>query len=132
MAIGTCSRITTQRDLRRAFWSVHDQFDNDRRAGAPYRATVRTAWVDFIDAMCRAGVITEALAGRAVLGETRPAGPPALRTAKDIVAAIDANVADVNAGRIDWEEFTRRQFRTWDAVADRPRLHDRVLSLLRT
>ena len=63
-----------------------------------------------------------------------PAGavPPVLRTAADIVAAIDANVADVDAGRIDWETFTRRQFATWDAVDGRPRLHDRVLSLLRS
>ena len=63
-----------------------------------------------------------------------PAGavPPVLRTARDIVAAIDVNVADVNAGRIDWDEFTRRQFATWDAVDGRPRLRDRVLSMLRT
>lgn len=125
-AAGGARRITTQRDLRRAFWAVHDQFDNDRRAGALYRADVRTAWVDFIDHMCRAGVISEALAGRAVL--EAPKGP----TAREIVAAIDANVAAVNAGRIDWEEFSRRQFRAWDAVEGRPRLHDRVLSLLRT
>ena len=68
----------------------------------------------------------------AAVGASRISKRSELRTARDIVAAIDANVADVNAGRIDWEAFSRRQFATWDAVDGRPRLHDRVLSLLRS
>ena len=39
------------------------------------------------------------------------------RTAKQVAAQIKANVADVDAGRITWAEFTTRQRAAWDSVS---------------
>lgn len=71
-------RITTQRDLRAAFWA---QTQHKRRfvcsnmgkrqfrakTQNEYPAEVRTAWVDFVDHMEKSGQISEALAQRATL-----------------------------------------------------------------
>lgn len=51
-------------------------------------------------------------------------------TAKQIAAAIEANVVALNARQIDFAEFDRRQRAAWDHVIGRPRLHDRVLDIL--
>jgi hypothetical protein len=66
--------ITNQRDLRRAFWDAHPDFEwQAREAGlltAPqnrHSATVRCSWVDFVDYMHRSGQISEKLAFRATL-----------------------------------------------------------------
>ena len=63
-------RITTQRDLRAAFWRAHASFAAERRPGRrqnDYRADIRMAWCDFIDGAEQSGAITAALADRATL-----------------------------------------------------------------
>lgn len=66
-------QITTQRDLRAAFWEAHrGSACKVNRRGNPVRqnqqcADTRMAWVDFVDAMQKSGVITERLAFRATL-----------------------------------------------------------------
>lgn len=60
--------ITTQKDLRAAFWEAHPQYK--RRPGwvqNHYPVDVRIAWCDFVDNMARSGEISEALAQRATL-----------------------------------------------------------------
>ena len=60
-------RITTQRDLRAAFWRAHA---GERRPGwrqNDYRADIRIAWCDYIDEAEQSGAITAALADRATL-----------------------------------------------------------------
>lgn len=66
--------ITTQKDLRNQFWREHPSFDHQaREAGIRSKgqnaqcATVRCAWIDFVDYMRRSKQITEALAQRATL-----------------------------------------------------------------
>jgi hypothetical protein len=49
--------------------------------------------------------------------------------AATIAAKINQNVADVTANRIDWNEFTRRQYAAWDLVTEGVR--DDVLEILR-
>lgn len=67
-------RITNQRDLRRAFWAAHPHFaEQAREAGILSKrqnhhcATVRCAFVDWLDALQRDGRISSALADRASL-----------------------------------------------------------------
>jgi hypothetical protein len=66
--------ITTQKALRLAFWEAHPDFDHQaREAGIRSKpqnehcATVRCAFVDYVDNMNRCGVISDALAQRATL-----------------------------------------------------------------
>jgi hypothetical protein len=65
--------ITSQKDLRHLFWSENaGGYKRQYRNGKPldqnqYAADVRMAWVDFVDACVRNGVIDEALASRATL-----------------------------------------------------------------
>ena len=66
--------ITTQKELRKAFWEAHPSFDHQaREAGIRSKsqnhhcATVRLTWCDFVDMMVRDGQISEALAQRATL-----------------------------------------------------------------
>lgn len=68
--------LTNQKELRAAFWRAHP--DASRRMipaysgkGKMYCTDTRTAWVDFIDAECRAGNISEGLAQRATLQPMR-------------------------------------------------------------
>lgn len=67
-------RYTTQLQLRAAFWAAHPSFDHQARAAGirsarqnAHCATVRCAWVEFVDAAARNGDISEALAWRATL-----------------------------------------------------------------
>ena len=67
-------KTTTQTDLRRNFWDMlrelHPELAAQRRTRRrqnEYPADIRTAWVDFTNAEHRAGNISDALAGRAVL-----------------------------------------------------------------
>lgn len=66
--------ITNQRDLRRQFWEDHPSFDHQaREAGIRSKrqnaqcATVRCAFVEYVDYLAKAGVISSALAERATL-----------------------------------------------------------------
>ena len=60
--------ITTQKELRRAFWEENQ--DMQRHSGwtqNDYHADTRARWVDFVDHLFRSGTISEALADRATL-----------------------------------------------------------------
>lgn len=64
--------ITTQKDLRRAFWQAYP--GADRRlikdyagTGRMYCTDTRVAWCDFLDSLSRSGEIPESLADRATL-----------------------------------------------------------------
>ena len=59
--------ITNQKELRRAFWEAHPECSRKRRKGI-YCADTRVAFVDYVDACARDGIISEALALRATLG----------------------------------------------------------------
>ena len=62
--------ITTQKELRRAFWEAHpDLYKFYRRTYTQndYNATVRVSWCDYVDCMNRNGEISDALAQRATL-----------------------------------------------------------------
>ena len=66
--------MTTQKEIRAAFWDAHPSFDHQaRKAGIRSKsqnyqcATVRCAFVDFVDALARNGDISQALADRATL-----------------------------------------------------------------
>lgn len=57
-------------DLRAAFWHLHPHLPRRRiRMGntLTYRTDTRVAWVDWIDSLHRAGMISSALANRATL-----------------------------------------------------------------
>ena len=66
--------ITTQAEVRAAFWEAHPSFDHQARAAGirskrqnEHCATVRCAFVDFVDALHRDGQISDALANRVTL-----------------------------------------------------------------
>lgn len=66
--------ITTQKQIRAQFWLDHPSFDHQaREAGIRSKpqnehcATVRCAFVDYVDMLRREGQISEALANRATL-----------------------------------------------------------------
>jgi hypothetical protein len=64
-------QITTQKELRVAFWETkpygHLQLRKSSRNQNDYPTDTRVAWVDFVDAMARDGTISEKLAERATL-----------------------------------------------------------------
>ena len=66
--------ITNQKNLRSAFWAAHPDFEFQAREAGIFSkrqnhhcATVRCAWVDFVDMMARDGQISEKLSNRATL-----------------------------------------------------------------
>jgi hypothetical protein len=66
--------ITTQRELRRAFWSDHPAIERQARKARRLTATqndhptdTRVAWCDYVDHMERSGQISRSLAYRATL-----------------------------------------------------------------
>ena len=67
--------ITTQKELREAFWQAHAGIKHITRRKIPnysgngtmHNTDTRCAWADFIDAMARDGQISNALAQRATL-----------------------------------------------------------------
>jgi hypothetical protein len=66
----TTYRITNQRDLRREFWAQCPTCPENKRRdknGQIIDTTTRCQFVEFIDALCREGTISEALADRATL-----------------------------------------------------------------
>lgn len=62
-------QITTQRDLRKAFWQSYAPNGSRPRKAASkdWPTDTRVSFVDYIDALERDGVISEALAQRATL-----------------------------------------------------------------
>lgn len=60
--------ITSQPALRAAFWQGWKSCPKPRRKrNGDYPTDIRVEWVDFIDHMARQGIISEALAQRAIL-----------------------------------------------------------------
>ena len=66
--------ITTQKALRKAFWADHPHYEEQARAAGilsrrqnEHCATVRCAFVDFVDILTRDGQISAKLAFRATL-----------------------------------------------------------------
>ena len=69
--------LTTQKQIRAAFWDAHPQADrkryperdwtNENRSRRDYCTDTRCAFVDFVDQLARNAQITEALAQRATL-----------------------------------------------------------------
>lgn len=66
--------MTTQKQIRKAFWQSHPDLETQALMWgiktAPHNrhnATTRTAFVDFLDSLAKAGEITEKLAFRATL-----------------------------------------------------------------
>ena len=67
--------ITTQKELREAFWQEHAGIKSITRRKIPnysgngtmHNTDTRCAWVEFVDAMARDGQISDALAQRATL-----------------------------------------------------------------
>ena len=67
-------KLTTQKQVRAAFWDAHAHFDEQARAAGirskgqnEQCATVRCAFVDFVDSLARDGTISESLAQRVAL-----------------------------------------------------------------
>jgi hypothetical protein len=66
--------LTTQKEIREAFWEAHPSFDHQARAAGirskPQNqqcATVRCAFVDFVEHLHRDGQISDKLADRVTL-----------------------------------------------------------------
>jgi hypothetical protein len=64
--------ITTQRELRRAFWLAHPNLPRRRIAnysghGKMHCTDVRVSWCDWLDAMKKDGQISQELERRATL-----------------------------------------------------------------
>ncbi len=66
--------LTTQKQVREAFWDAHPSFDHQARAAGirskgqnAQCATVRCTFDDFVDYLARTGQISEALADRVTL-----------------------------------------------------------------
>jgi hypothetical protein len=66
--------ITTQKEIRQVFWHDYPHFAEQARAAGiiskpqnEHCATVRCAFVDFVDMLRKSGQISEALAFRATL-----------------------------------------------------------------
>jgi len=66
--------MTTQKQIRAAFWSCHPQDEAHARKWriktAPHNrhnAGTREAYCQYVDHLCRAGIISAALADRATL-----------------------------------------------------------------
>lgn len=63
-------RMTTQTEIRHAFWSSHTEFQELRRTSRrqnEYPADVRSAFVEYVDMLARDGSISESLASRVTL-----------------------------------------------------------------
>lgn len=62
--------MKTVTELRNAFWATHEEFKSEYRKSKrqnDYNATIRAAWVDYVDSMAKDGQITRDLANRAIL-----------------------------------------------------------------
>ena len=60
--------ITTQKELRDAFWNSNTNLvRHGNKKQNDYPVDTRMAWVDFVNALCCNGEISEALANRATL-----------------------------------------------------------------
>ena len=67
-------RLTSEKAIRAAFWADHSSFEDQARAAGIFSkrqdeqcATVRCAFVDWLDQQARAGRVSERLAFKATL-----------------------------------------------------------------
>lgn len=70
--IARTKMLTTQREVRRAFWAAHPtlprrRIPNHSGNGTMYPTDTRCAFTDFIDALSKNGEISQELAGRVTL-----------------------------------------------------------------
>jgi hypothetical protein len=61
--------MTTQREVRQAFWQQHPECARIRKPGGQNEQLVgvRVAWCDFVEQLQRDGEISESLASRVTL-----------------------------------------------------------------
>ena len=64
--------ITTQRELRKQFWTCHPELSRKKvtafeGTGKMYSTDTRCAFVEFVDSLRKSDVISESLAQRATL-----------------------------------------------------------------
>ena len=59
------------------------------------------------------------------------ARPEAAAEARRLADAIERNVGDVDARRIEWDTFSTRNEAIWREAATDPRVHSMVLGILR-
>mgnify|MGYP003635312170 CR=1 FL=1 len=71
--------ITTQKELRKAFWQgyktlnniniikLYNQVTKKPLTQNEYNATIRSEWCEFLDAMQKEGIISEKLSNKAIL-----------------------------------------------------------------
>ena len=66
--------MTTQKQVRAAFWDAHPSFDHQARAAGirskrqnEHCATVRCSFIDFVEYLHRDGQISDSLANRVTL-----------------------------------------------------------------
>lgn len=66
------AKITTQRELRKAFWRNHPNAQRRKITdysgnGKMHVTDTRCAWTDYLDALSKDGIISQELASRATL-----------------------------------------------------------------
>jgi hypothetical protein len=66
--------MTTQKQIRAAFWAAHPNFEFQAREAGIFSksqnhhcATVRCAFVDYVDSLAKSGQISEKLADKVTL-----------------------------------------------------------------
>ena len=62
--------LTTQKQIREMFWDAFPEFAVERRSRKKqndYHCDIRCAFVDYVDMLCKNGVISAKLAWRATL-----------------------------------------------------------------
>lgn len=67
-------KLTTQIQVRAAFWTSYPELSRKKikhysGTGKMYTTDTRCAFVDFVDYLRKSGIISEALAARATLGD---------------------------------------------------------------
>ncbi len=64
----TTNEIANQTEVRRTFWDQHPEFTriNGKRQN-DYPVDVRMAFVDYVDHLCRDGIISSGLADKVTL-----------------------------------------------------------------
>lgn len=62
--------MTTQKEIRKAFWNENAQFQKEYRSNKrqnEYNCTIRSYFVEYVDYLCKSGVISAKLANRVTL-----------------------------------------------------------------
>ena len=62
--------MKTQSQVRESFWQAFPEFKGSFRKTYrqnQYNATIRSSFVDYVDSLCKDGLVTESLANRVTL-----------------------------------------------------------------